>query len=128
MSEQSAAEQMREACAKLCETEAENHGRRANNDAYFPSDRSRYRLCAAIRRNCANEIRALPLPKPSAPAGIDPDSLVGKGMDQAADFIFRTLTKALKLKTFEPKDGTETWEGDVSATLYSILSAAGVLE
>lgn len=64
MTERSAAE-MREACARHCEGEAENHGRRANDESSFPSDRNHYRLCAAIRRNCANEIRAIPL---SAPA------------------------------------------------------------
>jgi dihydrofolate reductase (trimethoprim resistance protein) len=53
---------------------------------------------------------------------------VGEGMDKAADFIFSSLAKALKLESFEPKDGTETWDGDVSATLYNILHQADVLE
>jgi hypothetical protein len=55
----------------------------------------------------------------------DQDVLIG--MDKAADFIFKQLTKALKLETFDPKDGSESWEGDVSATLYGILYAAKVL-
>lgn len=51
-----------------------------------------------------------------------------EGQDRAADFIFEQMTEMLGLATFVPQDGTETWEGDVVATLRGILVAAQVID
>lgn len=45
----------------------------------------------------------------------------------AEHFILDTLAKALGVTEYAPCDGTETWEGDVSGTVYRILHAARVL-
>lgn len=68
---------------------------------------------------------------PAAPAGnreaVD-ETAKAEGMDEAADFVLERLAKALGLTTFEPQEGTETWDGDVVATLNHILIAAGVVD
>lgn len=72
-----------------------------------------------------------PPPEPAAPAGdreaVD-ETAKAEGMDEAADFVLEHLAKALGLTTFEPQEGTETWDGDVVATLNHILIAAGVVD
>lgn len=48
--------------------------------------------------------------------------------DKAANFVFDRLAEALKLETWTPQDGSETWDGDVAGTLYGILRDARVLD
>lgn len=51
-----------------------------------------------------------------------------EGMDDGATFVLQALAKALELDTYTLHDGTETWEGDVLATLYGILHGASVID
>jgi len=82
----------------------------------------------AWRDEAAKMLKLLP---PVAPAGdreaVD-DAAKAEGMDEAADFVLEHLAKALGLTTFEPQEGSETWDGDVVATLNHILVAAGVVD
>lgn len=48
--------------------------------------------------------------------------------DKAVDHVFRELAHALGLETWSPQDGSETWEGDVYATMMRILYDAGVID
>ncbi|MDB6036042.1 MAG: hypothetical protein JWM16_6380 [Verrucomicrobiales bacterium] len=50
-----------------------------------------------------------------------------EGQDAGVDFVLDRLAKALKLDTYDPKDGTGEWESDVVATLDGILRAAKVI-
>lgn len=50
------------------------------------------------------------------------------GMDHGVDFVFNTLAHALGLENWTPQEGSETWDGDVAATLYRLLYDAGVLD
>jgi hypothetical protein len=50
------------------------------------------------------------------------------GRDEAATFIFTELFEALGLEGFTIQDGSETWEGDVRATLMGILRDANVID
>lgn len=50
------------------------------------------------------------------------------GMDEGADFVLRTLAKALGVDDWEQADGSEEWEGDVAGTLYNILAAGRVYD
>ena len=52
----------------------------------------------------------------------------GEGRDEAANFIFTGLSEALGLDGFTIQDGSETWEGDVRATLMGILRDANVID
>lgn len=59
----------------------------------------------------------------------DPDAPADHSADNAADFIFKHLSKALGVDgKWSVADGSETWEGDVSGTLFAILIAAGILD
>ena len=46
--------------------------------------------------------------------------------DEAANFIFDVLQEACGNPSYNPCDGTETWEGDVAGTVYAILNASGL--
>lgn len=48
--------------------------------------------------------------------------------DEGATFVLEALADALNLKSYTPSDGTETWDGDVSGTLYTILRDARVMD
>ena len=48
--------------------------------------------------------------------------------DEAVDFVFDALAKALGLDHWVQEDGSETWEGDVRATLYQILRDSGAID
>lgn len=48
--------------------------------------------------------------------------------DVGADFVIETLAEALGVLTWTPCDGTETWEGDVTGTLYNILRDAKAID
>lgn len=48
--------------------------------------------------------------------------------DKAVDHVFKDLAKALGLETWTQQDGSETWEGDVWATMMGILNDAGVID
>ena len=50
------------------------------------------------------------------------------GRDEAANFIFTGLSEALGLDGFTIQDGSETWDGDVRATLMGILRDANVID
>ncbi len=52
----------------------------------------------------------------------------GEGRDEAANFIFTGLSEALGLDGFTIQDGSETWDGDVRATLMGILRDANVID
>lgn len=49
-------------------------------------------------------------------------------MNATADFILAVLAEALGVTSYEPGDGTETWDGDVACTVYNILRAARVMD
>lgn len=48
--------------------------------------------------------------------------------DEGANFVLDTLAKALSLDRWTIHDGSETWDGDVRATLFGILREARVLD
>lgn len=73
-------------------------------------------------------ISALLPPASTGTGGEQIEAAKAEGMDWAADFILSYLATTLNLETFEPKDGTETWDGDVSATVHGILIDAGVID
>lgn len=50
------------------------------------------------------------------------------GMDEAADFCIEQVAAYLKVRNYEPGDGSEEWRGDVGKTIFNILVAAGVLD
>lgn len=56
------------------------------------------------------------------------DEATSEAQDTAATFVFETLARALKVDNWTISDGSETWEGDVSGTLYGILRQAKVLD
>jgi hypothetical protein len=62
-----------------------------------------------------------------APASA-PEKYEGQQRDEAATFVIEALAKALGVTDYEQCDGTETWEGDVSGTVYSVLKAARVID
>lgn len=47
---------------------------------------------------------------------------------EGANFVLDRLAKALELDRWTAHDGTETWDGDVAATLWGILHDAGVID
>lgn len=53
---------------------------------------------------------------------------IEEARDQAANFVLDKLADALGVKDWTPCDGTETWEGDVAGSVYSILRQARVLD
>jgi len=53
---------------------------------------------------------------------------VEQARDEGADYVLGELASMLGLTEWEQKDGSETWDGDVSATLYGILEDARVLD
>lgn len=52
----------------------------------------------------------------------------GKGRDDGATFVLEKLGEALGVDDWTICDGTEEWEGDVAATLWSILRKADVID
>lgn len=48
--------------------------------------------------------------------------------DEGADFVLDALAKALGVTQWTQHDGSETWDGDVRATLMHLLRDAGVLD
>lgn len=48
--------------------------------------------------------------------------------DKAVDHVFKDLARVLGLETWYPQDGSESWEGDVFATMMRILTDAGVID
>lgn len=57
-----------------------------------------------------------------------PTEAYERGKDEAADFIFHALGKALGFEDWTVSDGSETWDGDVCGTMYGILRGAGVMD
>ena len=49
-------------------------------------------------------------------------------IDEAVTFVFSELARALKVDDWSIEDGTETWDGDVVATLNGILRRAKVID
>ena len=75
----------------------------------------------------AERLRAALTPNASEPATAR-EVAFSEGQDEAADFIFHELAEALGLSTFTPQDGSESWKGDVRATLMGILHDASVID
>ncbi|OHD05723.1 MAG: hypothetical protein A2095_04165 [Sphingomonadales bacterium GWF1_63_6] len=48
--------------------------------------------------------------------------------DEGATYVLKSLADALHVEDWSIKDGSEEWEGDVFATMFSILVDAGVVE
>jgi hypothetical protein len=46
----------------------------------------------------------------------------------AVDFVLDVLSEALGDPAWTICDGTETWDGDVAGSVYSLLHAAGVID
>lgn len=85
--------------------------------------------------------RQQPTPKPSWLVGYDDltdrdqeadrqigEALFSDGKDAGVDFVFDHLAKALGLAQWRPHDGSETWDGDVSATLWGLLYDAKIID
>ncbi len=51
-----------------------------------------------------------------------------RAADIAVDFVMHVLAEAVGVSAWTPSDGSETWDGDVAGTVYSILRAARVLD
>ena len=51
-----------------------------------------------------------------------------RAADIAVDFVMHILAEAVGVSAWTPSDGSETWDGDVAGTVYSILRAARVLD
>lgn len=48
--------------------------------------------------------------------------------DEGATYVLKSLAECLGLADWSIQSGSETWEGDVSATMYRILVDAGVID
>lgn len=48
--------------------------------------------------------------------------------DEGATYVLKSLADALHVEDWSIKDGSEEWEGDVWATMFSILVDAGVVD
>jgi len=73
-------------------------------------------------------LAALPPSSGQSPSQSELNSAKEEAKDEAADFILSQLARALGLETFTPADGSETWDGDVSGTVWAILRDAGVID
>lgn len=71
-------------------------------------------------------VRLSPIPQPAP----EPAEVVAPNgsADTAATFVLETLAAAVGGASYSICDGTETWEGDVGATVYAILRQARVLD
>lgn len=69
-----------------------------------------------------------PLTAPANDSGDRLEAARQSGLDQGADFVLDRLAKALGLASWVPADGTETWDGDVTNSMYGILHAARVVD
>lgn len=105
------------------------------------SDMSRDELGRRVREVWVAHARQQPSPKPSHLLPYDAlseddqevDRQIGEelytmGKDAGVDFILDALAKALKLDQYVNHDGSETWDGDVLATLWGVLYDANVLD
>ncbi|MHA0335789.1 hypothetical protein [Sphingomonas aquatilis] len=76
--------------------------------------------------------RATPLaasPKATATASVgEDDEEADRTADEAVDFVFDRLARKLGLAEWEVVEGSEEWEGDVSATLHRLLVDAGIID
>ena len=52
----------------------------------------------------------------------------GYSADDAGDFVFNRLAEKLGLAEWQVVEGSEEWEGDVSATLHRLLIDAGIID
>ena len=52
----------------------------------------------------------------------------GYTADDAVDFVFNRLASKLELSDWQVVEGSEEWEGDVSATLHRLLVDAGIID
>ena len=89
-------------------------------------------ICGANNREAAfleriEDMAKAALATPSAQMKYG-EKTYGEGRDEAANFIFTGLSEALGLDGFTIQDGSETWEGDVRATLMGILRDANVID
>lgn len=108
---------------------------------YMKSGISRDTLGRAVRKAWIQWANDQPEPKPSWFVTYDDlperdkeaDRQIGEmlftdGMDAGVDFVLDHLAKALKLDQYVNHDGSETWDGDVLATLWGVLYDANVLD
>jgi hypothetical protein len=56
------------------------------------------------------------------------DAEKAEGMDVGATKVLTDLAKILHVRDWSIQEGSETWEGDVWATMFRILVDAGVVE
>lgn len=47
-------------------------------------------------------------------------------MDKGADFVLEAVADYLGVKDWSMQEGSETWDGDVLATLHKIFELAGI--
>lgn len=68
----------------------------------------------------------------ASPAPAQPDDVVervrGEGRDEGATFVLEALAKALGGVDWHIHDGSDTWDGDVHATMMSILYTSGAID
>jgi hypothetical protein len=64
----------------------------------------------------------------SSPSEAEADEALTLAKDAGADFVLDSLAKALGVTDWSQQDGSETWDGDVHATLMHLLWGAGVLD
>jgi hypothetical protein len=72
-----------------------------------------------------------PAPEPTNDAVSDErlrDEALTLAKDEGADFVLVELGKALGHEHWTQQEGSETWDGDVHATLMHLLRDAGVLD
>lgn len=82
------------------------------------SERERNKRISAARDALAAELATLKAERD--------DCQVQK--DEGATYVLKSLADALHVEDWSIKDGSEEWEGDVFATMFSILVDAGVVE
>lgn len=56
------------------------------------------------------------------------DDATETGKDEGAAYVLSSLASALHVDDWSFRNGSETWEGDVWATMFHILVDAGVVE
>jgi len=109
---------MRERAAQVCDRrgaeEQEAFGLVRGTQNYFRA------------RNAVRELDVAALDSRAGDAGEGCED--GRTADNAVDFVFNRLAKKLGLAEWQVVEGSEEWEGDVSATLHRLLIDAGIID
>ena len=109
--------------------ENSRRGNASLNSEQFDADTDK--LMAAYRDIIGKAIDsgALASPKATATASVgEDDEEADRTADEAVDFVFDRLARKLGLAEWEVVEGSEEWEGDVSATLHRLLVDAGIID